>query len=82
MVLKNGILTAPTQNKSDNTASFACINHIYTQPAQRNFEEAKGLVINDYQAELEKEWIASLKKKYTVIVNQNALSSLMTTARK
>ena len=82
MVLKNGMLTAPTQNKSDNTASFAYINHIYTQPAQRSFEEAKGLVINDYQAELEKEWIAGLKKKYPVVVNQNVLSSLMTTARK
>ena len=81
-VLKNGMITSPVINKTDNTASFAYINHIYTQPALRNFDEAKGLVINDYQAELEKKWIGELKKKYPVTINQNAFASLMNTARK
>ena len=81
-ILKNGMITNPVTNTSDNTASFAYISHLYTQPALRNFEEAKGLVINDYQAELEKRWINDLKKKYPVTVNQNAFASLMNTARK
>ena len=82
IVLKNGAVTSPVLSKTDNTASFAYIMHTYLQPASRSFEEAKGLVINDYQAELEKKWIDDLKKKYPVVINQNALSSLMTTARK
>lgn len=80
--LKNGMITAPVINKSDNTASFAYVRHIYAQPALRSFEEAKGMVINDYQAELEKKWINDLKKKYPVTINQNVLASLMNTARK
>ena len=82
IVLKNGAVTSPVLSKTDNTASFAYIRNIYSQPAPRSFEEAKGLVINDYQAELEKKWIDELKKKYPVTINQIALSSLMTTARK
>ena len=82
VVLKNGMITSPVANKADNTASFAYIRQIYTQPSQRNFEEAKGLVINDYQSELEQKWIAELKKKYPVVINQNALASLIPTAKK
>jgi peptidyl-prolyl cis-trans isomerase SurA len=80
--LKEGMITTPLVNKSDNTASFAYIRKIYTQPAPRSFEEAKGLVINDYQAELEREWINDLKKKYPVTVNQNTLAELMNTAKR
>ena len=82
VVLKNGMITSPVANKADNTASFAYIRQIYTQPSQRNFEEAKGLVINDYQSELEQKWIAELKKKYPVVINHNALASLIPTAKK
>ena len=81
IVLKNGTVTNAALSKTDNTTSFAYILHTYAQPAPRSFDEAKGLVINDYQAELEKKWIDELKKKYPVVINQNALSSLMTTAR-
>jgi peptidyl-prolyl cis-trans isomerase SurA len=38
--------------------------------------ESRGLVINDYQAELEKEWVKKLKEKYPVRINQAALKSL------
>jgi peptidyl-prolyl cis-trans isomerase SurA len=33
-------------------------------------------VINDYQNELEEKWIAELKKKYPVTVNQQVLDSI------
>lgn len=75
---KAGTITSPLVNKADNTASFAYILKYYPQPAPRNFAESKGLVITDYQNELEKEWMAALKKKYPVVINQKALDELKT----
>jgi peptidyl-prolyl cis-trans isomerase SurA len=75
--LKAGAITKPLINKVDNSASFAYIIRVYDQPAQRSFSEAKGLVIIDYQAELEKRWIEELRKKYPVDINEKALASLL-----
>ena len=44
---------------------------------QRSFEEARGLVINDYQNFLEEKWIVQLKKKYPVKVNEKVFQSLL-----
>jgi peptidyl-prolyl cis-trans isomerase SurA len=74
--LQKGTITQPEINTTDNTASFALILKLYNTPEQRSFAEAKGLVINDYQAELEKNWIASLKQKYPVVVNEKELAKL------
>ena len=71
--LKSGVITTPVVNKEDSTASFAYIIKLYSQPQQRSFTEAKGLVINDYQAQLEKEWIQQLRKKYPVVINQKVV---------
>ncbi|TAH24713.1 MAG: peptidylprolyl isomerase [Cytophagales bacterium] len=46
-------------------------------PRAKTFEEAKGLVISDYQTYLEKEWIQSLKKKYPVVVNTAEVEKLI-----
>jgi len=73
---KAGMVTAPLINKNDNTASFAYILKVYPQPMQRSFEEAKGLVINDYQAKLEEDWTKELKKKYPVVVDQKVLAEI------
>ncbi|MGN6165414.1 MAG: peptidylprolyl isomerase [Flavisolibacter sp.] len=73
---KAGTITAPLVNKADNTASFAYILTYYPQTAPRNFSEAKGLVITDYQNELEKNWLATLRKKYPVVVNEKELNEL------
>jgi peptidyl-prolyl cis-trans isomerase SurA len=56
---------------------FAKIIKLYPGGQQRNFEEARGNVINDYQAYLEQKWITQLKKKYPVKVNDKALQSLL-----
>lgn len=74
--LQRGTITQPVINSADNTASFALILKIYDQAAQRSFAEAKGLVVNDYQAELEQAWIAELKKKYPVVINEEELAKL------
>lgn len=73
---KAGTITTPLVNKNDNTASFAYIIKSYPQPMQRSFSEAKGLVINDYQALLEDQWTAELKKKYPIVIDQKVLSSI------
>lgn len=76
MIPKAGTMTTPLINKNDNTASFAYIIKAYPQPMQRSFNEARGLVINDYQALLEDEWTAALKKKYPVVIDQKVLSDI------
>lgn len=72
-----GLVTTPLINPTDNTASFAYISKVYPQPAQRTFNEAKGLVINDYQALLEEQWIKRLREKYPVKVDEKVLENLL-----
>lgn len=76
-VPKAGMMTAPVVNQSDNTASFAYIFNAYPQLLQRSFNEAKGIVINDYQGILEKEWEEVLKKKYPVKVDEKVFSEII-----
>ncbi len=73
---KSGMLTPVTSNPTDQSASFAYIKKVYHQPETRSFDEAKGLVMNDYQVLLEQEWIRQLKKKYPVEVDQKVLTSI------
>jgi len=75
-VPKAGTLTSPVVNTNDNTASFAYVFQAYAEPLPRSFQEAKGLVISDYQAILEKEWTAALKKKYPVVVDNKVLAAI------
>ncbi|MCG2616088.1 peptidylprolyl isomerase [Terrimonas sp. NA20] len=74
---KAGTVTSMTLNQADNTASFAYIIKVYPQQGIRSFNEAKGLVMNDYQTLLETEWIKKLRAKYPVSVNQPALNTLI-----
>lgn len=76
IIPKAGMITAPLLNKMDNTASFAYIVKTYPEPTQRNFNEAKGLLINDYQEELEKQWNEKLEKKFPVLINQKVLAEI------
>ena len=46
-----------------------------SEPMQ--FKKARGLVINDFQEQLEKDWIVELKKQYPVKVNKKLLKKLM-----
>ena len=72
-----GMVTDPLINTADGTASFVKIIKLYPANQQRSFEEARGLVINDYQNYLEERWIAQLKKKYPVKVNENVFKTLL-----
>ena len=71
-----GLLTANVKNDADNSITFAYILTLYNKREPRNFADAKGFVINDYQEYLENRWIESLKKKYPVKLNEAVFSSL------
>jgi len=71
-----GIITDPLVNTTDNSASFVYMIAMHPQRTLRNYEDAKGFVLNDYQLWLEEKWIETLKKKYPVKVNEPVLESL------
>ncbi len=64
------------QVNPDKSVQFAYIIREYTTPSPRTFEEARGLVISDYQNEMEDQWIAELKKKYPVVINETVFKQL------
>jgi peptidyl-prolyl cis-trans isomerase SurA len=68
--------TAFSTNAADNSVSFAYILDIYRDRAPRNFRDARGFVINDYQNWMEDQWIAELKKKYPVKMDEKVVSGL------
>lgn len=72
-----GSLTSIIVNTADNSASFAYILKVHTESSARTFEEAKGLVMNDYQTLLEAKWVESLKKKYPVKIDQKVLNEVL-----
>ena len=75
--LAKGMLTTPVVNKEGNTASFAYVLQLYTKPSPRNFDQAKGLVITDYQAQLERDWVEKLRKKYPVTIDEKVWTEVV-----
>ncbi len=71
------MFTNPRKISGDNFISFIHIIKLYPERQPRNFEDAKGYVLNDYQDYLEDKWIATLKKKYPVKVNEIVFKSLL-----
>lgn len=72
-----GKITTPLPNPtSPGNISFAYIVKIYPEKTLRNFDEAKGFVLNDYQAYLEENWITALKRTCPVQINNAVLQSL------
>ncbi|WP_018615126.1 foldase protein PrsA [Segetibacter koreensis] len=65
-----GLLTYPVKNTSDESYTFNYVIRVYQGPDDRTFEDARGMVISDYQQEIEDKWIEELKKKYPVKVNE------------
>jgi peptidyl-prolyl cis-trans isomerase SurA len=73
---KSGLITAAVKNISDDTYTFNYVIKVYKDPAQRSFEDARGMVITDYQQVLEDYWIKELKNKYPVKVNEAVFSTI------
>lgn len=75
--LPAGTITEVSTNPQDGSAGFAKVIRQYGDGMPRSFDEARGLVINDYQNILEEKWINELRKKYTVKVNEPVFQSLL-----
>lgn len=75
--MKPGQISEISISPVDGNASFVKLINHNAANMQRSFEEAKGLVINDYQNTLEEKWIVDLKKKYTVKINEDVFRSLL-----
>ena len=75
--LTEGMITKPLLNSGDNSASFLEVLKLFPANQQRSYEEARGLVINDFQNQLEAEWIETLKKKNPVKLNEAVFQSLL-----
>lgn len=72
-----GQFTPIVTNPNDGSSSFCYILKVYNSKDQRSYDEAKGLVINDYQLEMEEKWINQLKKKYPIKVNEAVVKSMV-----
>lgn len=73
----NGLITATVKSDVDNSASFCYIIKVYSNREPRSFNDARGFVINDYQTWLEEKWIAELKKKYPVKVDEAVFKTVV-----
>jgi len=72
-----GTFTPFIKNQTDTSVSFVYVLNHYPERSVRNFEEARGYVINDYQGYLEEQWISELKKKYPIKVNEAVFKSMI-----
>ncbi|MFN8167135.1 MAG: peptidylprolyl isomerase, partial [Bacteroidia bacterium] len=61
----------------DNQIAFVKVKRLISS-GPKSLEEAKGLITADYQNQLEKEWIESLRTKYPVVVYQEVVDSIAT----
>ncbi|MEO5893594.1 MAG: peptidylprolyl isomerase [Ferruginibacter sp.] len=76
-VATEGLISTPFVNSGDNTTSFVQVLRMFPENQPRSFEDAKGLVINDYQGYLEEKWVEELKKKYPLKVDEAVFQSLL-----
>ncbi|RIA09290.1 peptidyl-prolyl cis-trans isomerase SurA [Flavobacteriaceae bacterium MAR_2010_72] len=61
----------------DYNDAFHVIHVIDVLPSTtKTFEQAKGLVINDFQNKIEKDWIKTLKQQFKVTINQEVLAKV------
>lgn len=44
--------------------------------APKTYEDVRELVVADYQEQLEKQWVADLRRQYPVVVNQEAIATV------
>jgi len=73
--LKLNELIGPKRIEDDNYV-FYYVTAIHLKPEQKNFKEASGFVVNDYQQLIETEWLNELKKKYPVKLDQNTWKNI------
>jgi peptidyl-prolyl cis-trans isomerase SurA len=75
--LKEGTILGIVKNNFDEGASFVKVIKLYPAGIQRSYEEARSLVINEYQKQLEENWMKEVVAKYPVKVNNIVFQSLL-----
>ncbi len=75
--IAKGIISSPSINSGDNTTTFVKVLQLFPAKQQRSFNEARGLVINDYQGYLEEKWMQQLTKRYPIKVNEPVFKALI-----
>lgn len=68
--------TTPVKLLDDSSYRFIVVKSL-VEPEPKTLKEAKGYVVSDYQEYLEKTWIAELRKKYPIVLNESVLKALI-----
>jgi peptidyl-prolyl cis-trans isomerase SurA len=68
-------ISADILNASGNITFIQLHGVVPAQP--KTLKEARGYVISDYQDQLEKEWIESLRAKYPVVLNESVFNGMI-----
>lgn len=71
---KQGVVTNDIKD-ADGKVLIIVVNKVMPK-TPKTIAEAKGVITADYQNYLEKEWLAYLKNKYTVKVNEDVLNTV------
>lgn len=76
VTMKEGYQTVPEKNDGGDAYTFMQVVKVIPESSPRSFADANGLVMNDYQQMLEAKWLAALKAKYPVKVNEEVVRGL------
>jgi peptidyl-prolyl cis-trans isomerase SurA len=66
----------PINKINDSSYQFILVKNI-VGPEPKSLKEAKGYIVSDYQEYLEKTWLAELRSKYPISVDENVFLSLV-----
>lgn len=66
----------PINKLNDSSYQFVLVKDI-VKPEPKTLKEAKGYAVSDYQEYLEKNWLAELRQKYPIEVDQAVFRSLI-----
>lgn len=75
--IREGQVIPQEPNTGDNTSGFVKVLKLFPANQQRSFEEARGMVINDYQGFLDERWITELKNRYPIVVNEAVFREIL-----
>lgn len=66
----------PVEKLNDSSFRFVWVKQV-VGPEPKSLKEAKGYIVSDYQEYLEKTWLADLRNKYPIKVDDKVLVSLI-----
>lgn len=72
---KQGVVPSDIKDAKENKVIVLVVNKVLPK-TPKTIAEAKGMITADYQNNLEKEWLAYLKNKYKVEVNNDVLNTV------